>query len=67
MAKIQAGGEQLAPPSGAGGLKQAGGGLGGTSAPRLPEHHPLPAPAPPPRERAQLWRASGEQGRLLCN
>ena len=48
MAKIQAGGEQLAPPSGAGGLKQAGGGLGGTSAPRLPEHHPLPAPAPHP-------------------
>ena len=67
MAKIQAGGEQLAPPSGAGGLKQAGGGLGGTSAPPLPEGHPLPAPAPPPRERAQLWRASGEQGRLLCN
>lgn len=31
MAKIQTGGEQLAPPSGAGGLKQAGGerGLGG--------------------------------------
>lgn len=64
-AQTQTGGEQLAPPSGPAGLKQAQGGFVRNLSPLAPERDP-PAPDPSP-ETAQLRRASGERGKLLGN
>lgn len=68
MAKTQIGGEQLAPPSGPAGLERAWGGLVREPQPLGSQNvTSLPPPQPLHPERAQLRRASGEQGRLLCN
>ena len=62
MATIQTGGEQLAPPSGPGGLKQAGGGPlrepNSSTAPRMsPDSCPSPSTLRESPALESQWRA----------
>lgn len=67
MAEARPGGEQLAPPSGPAGLEQARGGLLREPSPLGSPKRDPPGPRPFSPRGAQLRRANGGRGSLLCN